>query len=187
VFNARSEPLQQLDLSYVGAKSRVLHTDDRSGRYRVRDAMGDYRVTDKVNIPELQRKLQPRIDMVAETAKRLAEVGGSSSKAHSDSRESTGASRPLSATTLAAGGRKRNPRASWSLEVWPMAELWEKRPQPRGGRPCTCVDLRAHGPRIGLVPDNVGVASAHLRTGTLWWYQMRGRQAEFFRKYIVFA
>jgi DNA-binding MarR family transcriptional regulator len=36
-----------------------------------------YRVTDKVNIPDLQKKLQRRIDMVAETAKRLAEVGGS--------------------------------------------------------------------------------------------------------------
>ena len=42
--------------------------------------------------------------------------------------------------------------------------------------------LRAHGHRVGL-----GVASAHLRTGTLWWYQMRGRQSKFFRKYIVFA
>jgi DNA-binding MarR family transcriptional regulator len=36
-----------------------------------------YRVTDKVNIPDLQKKLQRRIKMVAETAKRLAEVGGS--------------------------------------------------------------------------------------------------------------
>ena len=34
-----------------------------------------YRVTDKVNIPELQKKLQRRLDMVAETAKKLAEVG----------------------------------------------------------------------------------------------------------------
>jgi DNA-binding MarR family transcriptional regulator len=34
-----------------------------------------YRVTDKVNIPELQGKLQRRIDMVTETAKRLAELG----------------------------------------------------------------------------------------------------------------
>ena len=34
---------------------------------------------------------------------------------------------------------------------------------------------------------DVGVASAHLRTGTLWWYQTRGRQGKFFRKYIVFA
>jgi hypothetical protein len=33
-----------------------------------------YRLTDKVNIPELQKKLQRRIDMVAETAKRLAEL-----------------------------------------------------------------------------------------------------------------
>ena len=36
-----------------------------------------YRVTDKVNIAELQKKLQRRIDMVAESAKRLAEVGAS--------------------------------------------------------------------------------------------------------------
>ena len=34
-----------------------------------------YRVTDKVNIPDLQKKLQWRIDMVAETAKRLAASG----------------------------------------------------------------------------------------------------------------
>jgi DNA-binding IclR family transcriptional regulator len=33
-----------------------------------------YRVTDRVNIPELQSKLQRRIDMVTETAKRLAEL-----------------------------------------------------------------------------------------------------------------
>jgi hypothetical protein len=33
-----------------------------------------YRVTDKVDIPELQKKLQRRIDMVAGTAKRLAEL-----------------------------------------------------------------------------------------------------------------
>jgi len=35
-----------------------------------------YRVTDKVNIPELQSKLQRRIDMVTETAMRLAELSG---------------------------------------------------------------------------------------------------------------
>ena len=40
-----------------------------------------YRVTDKVNIPELQGKLQRRIDMVTETAKRLAELGGRRSRA----------------------------------------------------------------------------------------------------------
>jgi len=33
-----------------------------------------YRVTDKVNIPDLQNKLQRRIDMVTETAKRLSEL-----------------------------------------------------------------------------------------------------------------
>ena len=33
-----------------------------------------YRVTDKVNIPELQKKLQRRIDLVTETAKRLADL-----------------------------------------------------------------------------------------------------------------
>ena len=38
-----------------------------------------YRVTDKVNIPDPQEKLQQRIDMVAETAKRLAEVSASGS------------------------------------------------------------------------------------------------------------
>jgi hypothetical protein len=43
---------------------------------RVGDA---YRVTDKVNIPELQSKLQRRIDMVTETAKKLSEVGASGS------------------------------------------------------------------------------------------------------------
>jgi DNA-binding MarR family transcriptional regulator len=36
-----------------------------------------YRVTDKVNIPDLQKKLQRRIDLVTETAKRLSEVSSS--------------------------------------------------------------------------------------------------------------
>ena len=40
-----------------------------------------YRVTDKVNIPDLQNKLQRRIDMVTETAKRLSELGTSPSAA----------------------------------------------------------------------------------------------------------
>jgi len=34
-----------------------------------------YRVTDKVNIPDLQNKMQRRIDMVIETARRLSELG----------------------------------------------------------------------------------------------------------------
>ena len=33
-----------------------------------------YRVTDMANIPDLQKKLQRRIDMVAEIAKRLADL-----------------------------------------------------------------------------------------------------------------
>jgi hypothetical protein len=62
-----------------------------------------YRVTDKVNIPDLQKKLQRRIDMVAETVKRLAEVGGPGARvrvpyrhheARNDSRDSTGSFRP---------------------------------------------------------------------------------------------
>jgi DNA-binding MarR family transcriptional regulator len=35
-----------------------------------------YRVTDKVNIPDLQSKLQRRLDVVTETANRLAELRG---------------------------------------------------------------------------------------------------------------
>jgi DNA-binding MarR family transcriptional regulator len=34
-----------------------------------------YRVTDKVNIPDLQNKLQRRIDMVTNTARKLSEFG----------------------------------------------------------------------------------------------------------------
>jgi hypothetical protein len=33
-----------------------------------------YRVTDKVNIPDLQRKLQQRVDMILETARELSEL-----------------------------------------------------------------------------------------------------------------
>lgn len=43
-----------------------------------------YHLTDTVNIPDLQKKLQRRMDMVAETAKRLAEVGGRAQWARSD-------------------------------------------------------------------------------------------------------
>ena len=38
-----------------------------------------YRVTDKVNIPDLQNKLQRRIDMVTETARKLSKLGHESS------------------------------------------------------------------------------------------------------------
>jgi DNA-binding MarR family transcriptional regulator len=36
-----------------------------------------YRITDKVNIADLQQKLQCRIDMIVETAKRLSEIQAS--------------------------------------------------------------------------------------------------------------
>lgn len=36
-----------------------------------------YRVTDKVNIPDLQERLQRRIDMIAQTAQKLAELSAS--------------------------------------------------------------------------------------------------------------
>jgi DNA-binding MarR family transcriptional regulator len=42
-----------------------------------------YRVTDKVNIPDLQKKLQRRIDLVTDTAKKLSELSGSSTVAQS--------------------------------------------------------------------------------------------------------
>jgi DNA-binding MarR family transcriptional regulator len=36
-----------------------------------------YRVTDKVNIPDLKTKLQRRMDMIVETARKLSELSGS--------------------------------------------------------------------------------------------------------------
>jgi|SRR5271169_3371303 len=51
-----------------------------------------YRVTDKVNIPDLQNKLQRRMDMIAETAKRLSEMSASYSMGpRGDSSETTDA------------------------------------------------------------------------------------------------
>ena len=41
-----------------------------------------YRVTDKVNIPDLRNKLQRRIDVIIETAQRLSELGSSSRIPH---------------------------------------------------------------------------------------------------------
>jgi hypothetical protein len=40
-----------------------------------------YRVTDKVNIPDLQKKLQRCIDLATDTAKKLSELSGSSTVA----------------------------------------------------------------------------------------------------------
>ena len=41
-----------------------------------------YRVTDKVNIPDLQRRLQQRIDMILETARELSKLKGTEGPAH---------------------------------------------------------------------------------------------------------
>ncbi|MCP3466903.1 MULTISPECIES: hypothetical protein [unclassified Bradyrhizobium] len=41
-----------------------------------------YRVTDKVNIPDLQQRLQQRIDMILETARELARLTGRDGHAH---------------------------------------------------------------------------------------------------------
>ena len=43
----------------------------------VEHAGNAYRVTDKVNIPDLQRKLQRRIGMIIDTATKLSELGAS--------------------------------------------------------------------------------------------------------------
>jgi len=41
-----------------------------------------YRVTDKVNIPDLQQRLQQRIDMILETARELSKLTGTDGPAH---------------------------------------------------------------------------------------------------------
>lgn len=41
-----------------------------------------YRVTDKVNIPDLQRKLQQRVDMIIDTAKELSKLDIPNGRAH---------------------------------------------------------------------------------------------------------
>jgi DNA-binding MarR family transcriptional regulator len=52
-----------------------------------------YRVTDKVNIPDLKDKLQRRMDMIVETARKLSELDGSADPA---------VRRPVSADTPTA-------------------------------------------------------------------------------------
>ena len=41
-----------------------------------------YRVTDKVNIPDLQQRLQQRIDMILETARELSKLTADQGSAH---------------------------------------------------------------------------------------------------------
>ena len=53
-------------------------SDSLTYRSRYVERVGNaYRVTDKVNIPDLRNKLQRRIDMVTETAKRLSQLHSS--------------------------------------------------------------------------------------------------------------
>ena len=61
-----------------------------------------YRVTDKVNIPDLQGKLQRRIDMVTETAKRVVEL-------------SAGRNRPAAVPIPINLVRKRQAMRTWRL------------------------------------------------------------------------
>ena len=48
-----------------------------SGRPAWERVGNTYRVTDKVNIPDLKNKLQRRMDMIMETARKLSELDGS--------------------------------------------------------------------------------------------------------------
>ena len=67
-----SQIAQALTLPRVSVVQRLGEPMQHGHVERVGNA---YRVTDKVNIPELQNKLERRIDMVTETTKRLAELG----------------------------------------------------------------------------------------------------------------
>ena len=69
-----SQIAQALKLPRVAVLRRLQEMVKHGYVERVGNA---YRVTDKVNIPNLQKKLQRRIDMVTETAKKLSEMGAS--------------------------------------------------------------------------------------------------------------
>ena len=71
-----SQIAQALKLPRVAVLRRLQEMVKHGYVERVGNA---YRVTDKVNIPNLQKKLQRRIDMVTETAKKLSEMGASGS------------------------------------------------------------------------------------------------------------
>ena len=59
-------------------RATVLRRLQELGKDRYVERVGNaYRVTDKVNIPDLRNKLQRRIDMVTETAKRLSQLHSS--------------------------------------------------------------------------------------------------------------
>ena len=47
--------------------------------------------------------------------------------------------------------------------------------------------FRACSPMLARILVACGDVSGDLRTGTLRWYQLRSRQAKFFRNYIAFS
>jgi DNA-binding MarR family transcriptional regulator len=56
-------------------RSTVLRRLQEMVKYGYVERVGNaYRVTDKVNIPDLQRKLKKRVDMIVETAKELSKL-----------------------------------------------------------------------------------------------------------------
>ena len=59
---------------YLGLMRTI--TDDYGAEFAVHsERVGNaYRVTDKVNIPDLQKKLQRRIDLVTENAQRIIRI-----------------------------------------------------------------------------------------------------------------
>jgi len=61
---------------YLGLMRTI--TDDYGAEFAVHsERVGNaYRVTDKVNIPDLQKKLQRRIDLVTENAQRIIRIVG---------------------------------------------------------------------------------------------------------------
>ena len=68
-------PVRASQIAHALKLPRVVRRLDKLIKHGYVERVGNaYRVTDNVNIPDLQKKLQRRIGMVAETAKRLAEL-----------------------------------------------------------------------------------------------------------------
>jgi hypothetical protein len=71
-------PVRAGQIAHALPRVSVVRRLEEFIKHRCVERVGNaYRVTDKVNIPDLQKKLQRRIDIVAKTAKRLAEVAAS--------------------------------------------------------------------------------------------------------------
>ena len=96
---------------YLGLMRTI--TDDYGAEFAVHsERVGNaYRVTDKVNIPDLQKKLQRRIDLVTENAQRIIRIVGTLA----DSTD---------ATTSGIKGRE----APTHLQVWASPIARRRRP-----------------------------------------------------------